>query len=144
MKKSFALLVAFFFAGLIGCSCASGFGIRKDVFISYDQLGTDAAYKQFRKANRQNQAEILISLVDHAEKEYKNCESLNDLYDVVEHVELIKNLFNNGDQRFIAITTRIRKLERNLYDTIDEVKGSTTTRIVGGSTGYSGYGQELD
>ena len=142
--KKLALLIAVFFVSIMAFdSCASGWG-SKDVFISYDQLGTDAAYKQFRKANKQNQAEILTNLVDQAENEYKHCESIDDLYDVKENLEIIKFWINRADQKFIAITKRIRTLDRNIDDTIAEVKKQTVIQVQGSNTGYSGYGQELD
>ena len=142
--KKLTIAVVLFFIGLMAFdSCASGWG-RKDVFISYDQLGTDAAYKQFRKANKQNQAEILTNLVDQAENEYKHCESVDDLYEVKENLEIIKFWINRADQKFIAITKRIRTLDRNIDDTIAEVKKQTVIQMQGSATGYSGFGQELD
>lgn len=142
--KKFTIAVVLLFVGLMAFdSCASGWG-RKDVFISYDQLGTDAAYKQFRKANKQNQAEILNNLVDQAESEYKHCESVDDLYEVKENLEIIKFWINHADQKYIAITKRIRTLDRNIDDTIAEVKKQTVIQMQGGATGYSGWGQELD
>ncbi|MBR4827011.1 MAG: hypothetical protein IKZ91_03910 [Bacteroidales bacterium] len=142
--KKLTITIVLFFVGLLAFdSCANGWG-RKDVFISYDQLGTDAAYKQFRKANKQNQAEILVNLVDQAEKEYRQCESIDDLYEVKENLEIIKFWINRADQKFIAITKRIRTLDRNIDDTIAEVKKQTVIQVQGSNTGYSGWGQELD
>ena len=142
--KKLSLIIAVFFVSILAFdSCASGWG-RKDVFISYDQLGTDAAYKQFRKANKQNQAEILTNLVDQCESEYKHCESIDDLYEVKENLEIIKFWINRADQKFIAITKRIRTLDRNIDDTIAEVKNQTVIQVQGSNTGYSGWGQELD
>lgn len=144
MKKTIIAVVIFFVGILTFDSCASSWGIRKDVFISYDQLGTDAAYKQFRKANKQNQAEILNNLVDQCENEYKHCESVDDLYEVKENLEIIKFWISNADQKYIAITKRIRTLDRNLDDTIAEVKKQTVIQMQGGAIGYGSYGQELD
>ncbi len=142
--KKLAILMVCLFAGLISIDsfAAPDWG-RKDVFISYDQLGTDAAYKQFRKASKLNQSEILINLVDQAEEEYKNCESIDDLYEVKENLNVIMFYINHADQKFIAITKRIRRLNRNIDDTIAEVKNQTIIQVQGGSTGYSEWGQEL-
>ena len=141
MKK---IIAALFIAAMCLVSLDSCGSSRKDVFISYDQLGTDAAYKQFRKADKQNQAEILTNLVDQAEKEYKNCTSIEDLYEVKDNLEIIKFWLNRADQKFIAITKRIRALDRNIDDTIAEVRKQTVIQMQGSNTGYSGYGQELD
>ena len=144
MKKfviSLVLLLATVFAFE---SYASGWGGRKDVFISYDQLGTDAAYKQFRKASRANQSEILINLVDQCETEYSKCESVDDLYAVKDNLDIITFWINRADQKFIAITKRIRALHRKIDSTIAEVTGQTIIQVQGGNTGYSGYGQEMD
>lgn len=144
MKKilitMFLGLTALFFFD--SCGVARG---RKDVVISYNQIGTDAAYKQFRKANKSNQAEILNYLLDEAEKAYKRSESLKDLYDVQENLEIIKFWINRADQKFIAITKRIRSLDRDISETIIEVKKANVIQVQGSTTsGYSGYGQELD
>ena len=144
MKKIAIFLIATLVGLLAFDSCGVARG-RKDVVISYDQLGTDAAYKQFRKASKENQSEILISLVDKAEDAYKHSETLDDLYDVRENLEIIKFWINRADQKFIAITRRIRILDRNINDTINEVKNQAVIQVQsGGSTNYSGYGQELD
>ena len=142
--KKIAITLLFCLMGLFlfdSCGAARG---RKDVLISYDQLGTDAAYKQFRKADKQNQSEILTYLVDQAEDAYRHCESIDDLYDVKENLEIIKFWINRADQKFISITKRIRTLDRNIDDTIAEVKKQTVIQVQGSQTGYSGYGQEMD
>lgn len=139
-----------YFAAILACtivtmtvsSCATA-GVRKDVFISYDQLGTDAAYKQFRKANKINQAEILTNLVDQCESQYKRCQTVDDLYDVKENLNVISFWIGDAEQKFIAITKRIRTLNLKINDTIAEVKNQTIIQIQGGSTGYSGSGQEF-
>lgn len=139
-----------YFAAILACtvmtmafSANADACVRKDVFISYDQLGTDAAYKQFRKANKINQAEILNNLVDQCENQYKRCQTVDDLYDVKENLNVISFWIGDAEQKFIAITKRIRTLNLKINDTIAEVKNQTIIQIQGGSTGYSGSGQEL-
>lgn len=141
--KKIAITLMLCIIGMIALeSCGAARG-RKDVFIPYEQLGTDAAYKQFRKADKQNQAEILTYLMDQSEKKYKECESVEDLYNVKENLEIIKFWIRNADQKFISITKRIRTLDRNIDDTIAEVKNQTIIHR-GSETGYSGYGQEVN
>jgi len=140
MKKLLYFAVVLFCVSSLSASC----GIRKDVSISYDQIGTDAAYKQFRKANKINQAEILTNLVDQCERQYKNCNSVNDLHEVRENLHIIEFWINNADQKFIAITKRIRTLDHMIVDTLNEVDKNNRIVIEEKRTGYSGYGQELD
>lgn len=142
--KKIAIALMLSIIGVIALeSCGAARG-RKDVVITYEQLGTDAAYKQFRKADKQNQSEILTYLMDQAEKKYKECETVEDLYDVKENLEIIKFWINRADQKFISITKRIRSLDRNIDETIAEVKKQTVIQVQGSQTGYSGYGQEMN
>lgn len=144
MKKLIALFVILS-ASIFMCDNSSAqIFWRKDVFISYDNLGTDAAYKQFLKARKQNQLEILTHLVEQAEAEYKKCESIEDLYEVKENVEIIKFWIKDADQGFIAIQRKLRVLDRNIDDTIAEVKKQTVIQVQGGQNPYGRWGQELD
>lgn len=143
MKKIAIALMLSIIGMIVLESCGAARG-RKDVVITYEQLGTDAAYKQFRKADKQNQSEILTYLMDQSEKKYKDCETVEDLYDVKENLEIIKFWINRADQKFISITKRIRSLDRNIDETIAEVKKQTVIQVQGSQTGYSGYGQEMN
>lgn len=143
MKKIAIALMLSIIGMIVLESCGAARG-RKDVVITYEQLGTDAAYKQFRKADKQNQSEILTYLMDQSEKKYKECETVEDLYDVKENLEIIKFWINRADQKFISITKRIRSLDRNIDETIAEVKKQTVIQVQGSQTGYSGYGQEMN
>ena len=143
MKRIIALVLILSASVFMSDICSAQI-FRKDVFISYENLNTDAAYKQFLKARKMNQSEILTHLVDQAEAEYKKCETIDDLYSVKENLEIIKFWMSHADQKFIAITTRVRTLDRKVDDTIAEVKNQTVIQLQGSSTGYGGWGQELD
>ncbi len=138
MKKLFVAVCLMIIGTMAFDSCA-----RRDVFISYDQLGTDAAFKKFKQANKQNQAEILNNLLDQAEREYKNCESVDALVEVREKVELISFMNDRGRQSYIAVTKRVRALREKINSTIAEVTGQTIIQMDGGNSSYHGYNQPL-
>lgn len=138
MKK---IIIALFvvLAGVMTLdSCAAG---RRDIFISYDQLGTDAAFKRYKQANKQNQAEILNNLLDQADREYRRCESVDDLIEVREKVDIIAFMAERGRQSYIAVTKRIRTLKEKINSTIAEVTGQTIIQIDGGNAAYRGFNQ---
>lgn len=142
MKKLITALCIAFISIMAFDSCSIYWG-RRDVFISYDQLGTDAAFKKFKQANKQVQAEILNNLLEQAEKEYKRCESVNELNEVREKVRIIGFMNDRGRQSYIAVTKRVRELEARINGTIAEVTGQTIIQLDGGNSSYRGYNQPL-
>ena len=81
MKNILSLAVIALFT-LASVSCfAQG---RKDVVISLDQVHTDAAFKQYKKANKMNQLEIVTDLLRQANDEYKACETIDEIRDLRE------------------------------------------------------------
>lgn len=139
MKKIITLI----FAAIVALSsCASFAQFRKDVHISYEQITTDASFKQFLKASKVNQMEILNYLMSEANAKYLACETIEDLYDVKEHLELIKLYNNSARQKSVAITNAIRVLDNKITQTEAEYKKETV--IEGSRTNYSNFGQELD
>lgn len=123
---------------LIGITIFDSCG-RRDVFISYDQIGTDASMKRFRQANKQTQLEILTNLLDQAEKEYKHCQTVDDLVEVREKVEIISLMNENSKEVFIPITRRVRSLKEKINGTIAEVTGQTIIQLDGGTSEYKRY-----
>lgn len=145
MKKIICLLSILFVSFMLCDSCSAQIFWRKDVFISYDNLGTDAALKQFLKARKMNQLEILSHLVDQAEIEYRKCTSLDDLYTVKENIDIIKMYMARADQDFISITKRLKTLERNVIGTINDTLGASNgIQTIQQLKRYDGWGQELD
>ncbi|MBR0082966.1 MAG: hypothetical protein IJP93_02670 [Bacteroidales bacterium] len=133
MKKIITVVCALFVGITILDSCG-----RRDIFVSYDQIGTDASMKKFRRANKQNQLEILNNLLDQAEKEYKNCETVDDLVEVRERVDIISLMNENSKQIFIPITRRVRSIKEKINGTIAEVTGQTIIQMDGGTSEYRG------
>ena len=102
---------------------------RKDVVISYEHLSADASFKQFRQANKSTQTDILNALLRRANEEYRKCETLDDLYEVKEQIELIKYYHNHGSRRkSISIENDINKLMNTIEQTEAEFKGATIIR----------------
>lgn len=118
------------------------FGGRKDVVISYEHLSADASFKQFKKANKSNQIEILNALVRRANEEYLNCKTIDDLYAVKEQLELIKFYSNEAKQKSISVTNDIRRLDNSISQAEAEFKGETL--IEGTRTHYRNKGQEMN
>ena len=81
MKRFISLVALTIGLLMIFDSCAVG--RRKDVVIAYEHLNADASFKQFKKATKTNQIEILSALVRRANDEYLKCQTIDDLYAVM-------------------------------------------------------------
>ena len=135
MKRFTAIMVAI--AAMFMASCAT----YNDVVVTYEQLPLDASFKQFKKATKTNQIEILNYLVSRANEEYLKCKTIDDLYNVKESLNMIKFYNNEAKQKSIAVTNAIRKLDRLIIDAEREYKG--VKGVDTNTTEYSGWGQEI-
>ena len=142
MKKFLVSLVTVFFivAGMDFCA-AQSFS-RKDVIIPLDMIHTDAAFKQFKKANKMNQSEILNEFLRQANAEYKECETIEEIRDLRENVALINRYLASGKQSFMSAQKEYNILFNKINKTIREYEGGTT--IYNETGGYYDFGQELD
>lgn len=141
MKKLFLIVmltVAFVCAN--GCAVAQTW--RKDVSITLQEIHTDAAFKQFKKASKQNQLEILTELLRQANKSYTNCKTINEIYDLRESVVLIERYLASGKQSFMSIQKDYNLLYNRINKTIRVHEGGTT--IYHETGGYRDFGQELN
>lgn len=142
MKKilSFGLIACFAIA--MCSSCAAQAWSRKDVIIPLEMIHTDAALKQFKKANRMNQAEILNEFLRQANEAYKECETIDEIRDLRENVVLIDRYLTSGRQSFMTAQKEFNLLYNKINKTIREYEGGTTLYHETG--GYRDFGQELD
>lgn len=139
MKKFFVICLAFAMTSICFASCGVA---RKDVHLAYNQITTDASFKQFLKATKVNQIEILNFLVKEANQAYLDCETIEELYDVKEHLQIIKHFNNNAKQKSMSVTHEIRVLDNKITQTEAEYKKDIV--IEGSRTDYWNKGQELD
>ena len=139
MKKFFVICLALAMTTICFASCGVA---RKDVHLAYNQITTDASFKQFLKATKVNQIEILNFLVREANQAYLDCETIEELYDVKEHLEIIKHFNNNAKQKSMSVTHDIRVLDNKITQTEAEYKKDIV--IEGSRTDYWNKGQELD
>ena len=140
--KRIITMVAVAVATLFLSSCATaGVITRNDVHISYEQISTDASFKQFKKATKANQIEILNFLVSRANEEYLKCETIDDLYNVKEQLDIIKFYNNNAKQKSISVTNAIRKLDTQITQAEADYKKEVW--IEGTRTQYQDRGQDL-
>ena len=119
MKKFFVLCLAVAMTALSFTSCGIG---RKDVHLAYNQITTDASFKQFLKATKVNQIEILNFLVAEANQAYLDCQTIEELYNVKEHLQIIKHFNNNAKQKSMSVTHAIRVLDNKITQTEAEYK----------------------
>lgn len=142
MKKFLVSLVTVFFIIAGMDSCAAQSLSRKDVIIPLDMIHTDAAFKQFKKATKMNQAEILNEFLRQANTEYKECETIEEIRDLRENVVLINRYIASGKQSFMSAQKEYNILFNKINKTIREYEGGTT--IYNETGGYYDFGQELD
>lgn len=138
MKKILFILVSILFV----VSCGAQGWLRKDVIISLDQIHTDAAFKQFKKATKMNQAEILNEFLRQANTEYKECDTIDQIRDLRENVVLIQRYLASGKQSFMSAQKEYNILSNKINKTIREYEGGTT--IYNETGGYYDFGQELN
>ncbi|MBO5419873.1 MAG: hypothetical protein J6A22_07285 [Bacteroidales bacterium] len=138
MKKILFILVSILFV----VSCGAQGWLRKDVIISLDQIHTDAAFKQFKKATKMNQAEILNEFLRQANTEYKECDTIDQIRDLRENVVLIQRYLASGKQSFMSAQKEYNILFNKINKTIREYEGGTT--IYNETGGYYDFGQELN
>lgn len=142
MKKVLLSLVVLLMVGCVASTCsAQGWG-RKDVTIPLELIHTDAAFKQFKKASKMNQAEILNEFLRQANEAYKKCETIDEIRDLRENVVLIDRYLLSGKQGFMSARKDYNILYNKINKTIREYEGGTTVYHETG--GYYDFGQELD
>jgi hypothetical protein len=141
MKKLLIILVAVF-ATLSATSC-SAYG-RKDVHINLNEIHSNAMLKQFMKAKKLNQLEIMQRLYREANDAYYAAENLDQLYVLREDVKVLQRkyilMMNKESMGEIENSLNIlqSKIDRSIRDAENDNHGTH-----GGST-YSVFGQELD
>jgi len=123
-------------AAMFMASCAT----YNDVVVTYEQLPLDASFKQFKKATKTNQIEILNYLVSRANEEYLKCKTIDDLYNVKEGLNMIKFYNNEAKQKSIAVTNAIRKLDSEILQT--EAIYKKESYVDASRTNYQNKGQE--
>ena len=141
MKKilSVVVLAIAFIALATPCSAQTW---RKDVSLTLQEIHTDAAIKQYKKASKQNQLEILTELLKQANKAYKNCKNIDEVYELRESVVLIERYLASGKQSFMSIQKDYNILYNKINKTIRVHEGGTTVYHETG--GYRDFGQELN
>ena len=112
------------------------------VAATLDQIHTDAAIKQFKKANKMNQAEILNEFLRQANAEYKKCETIEEIRDLRENVVLINRYLASGKQSFMSAQKDYNILYNKINKTIRDYEGGTTVYNEAG--GFYDFGQEVD
>jgi hypothetical protein len=143
MKRILTIVVVALIAAIILPVSATAGPLKKrnDVHLSYEQISTDASFKQFKKATKSNQIEILHFLVSRANEEYLKCQTIEDLYNVKEQLDIIKFYNETAKQKSIAVTNAIRKLDNQITQSEAEYKKEVI--IEGTRTHYRDRGQEL-
>ena len=135
MKRFTAIMVAI--AAMFMASCAT----YNDIVVTFEQLPLDASFKQFKKATKTNQIEILNYLVTRANEEYLKCKTIDDLYNVKEGLNMIKFYNNEAKQKSIAVTNAIRKLDSEILQT--EAIYKNESYVDASRTNYQNKGQEF-
>lgn len=141
MKKFLVILVAVF-ATLSTTSCGA-LG-RKDVHINLNEIHSNAMHKQFIKANKLNQLEIMQRLAKQANDAYYAADSIDELYALRQDVNtlLTKYMLRMNKESMGEIEYTLNLLNSKIDRSIRDAEGDKTgTR---GINSYSVFGQELD
>ena len=122
---------------------ACGLG-RKDVHINLNEIHSNAMHKQFIKANKLNQLEIMQRLSKQANDAYYAADSLDELYALRQDVNtlLLKYVRSMNKESMGEIEYALNLLNSKIDRSIREAEGdSIGTR---GVNTYSVFGQEID
>jgi hypothetical protein len=139
MKKILFILVAFIMAATVS-SCGS---YVNAVHINLSDIHSNAMHKQFMKANKLNQLEIMQRLSRQASDAYYASETLDQLYALRQDVNtlLTKYAFRMNKESMGEIENALNLLNSKIDRSIRSAEGDTT-----GSRGINSYhvfGQEL-
>ena len=141
MKKILIILVA---AMAVLSSASCGALGRKDVHINLADIHSNAMHKQFMKATKLNQLEIMQHLYRQANDAYYAAENLDQLYVLREDVNvlLIKYIARMNKESMGEIQNSLNilqtKIDRSIRDAENDNTGTRGTRS------YNVFGQELD
>ncbi len=146
MKRIISLLLAVIVIAMSSsCGPTSGIGLgRKDVIFSLNEIATDAAMKQFKKARKHNQSEILSELLRQANEVYEGCQTIEDVYRLKERLDIVARYIASGKQSFMSAQFALNTLSTKVNNTIREYEGGTTVYNRSDIRGYWDFGQELD
>lgn len=140
MKKILLLIAVALITGISFTACsAQG---RNDVLIPLDMIHTDAALKQFKKASKMNQGEIINEFLRQANAQYLECETIDEIRDLRENVVLINRYLVSGKQSFMSAQKEYNIIFNKINKTIREYEKGTTLYLETG--GYYDFGQELN
>lgn len=100
---------------------------KDDYVIQYDQLTLDASMRRFKKAKWSNQLEILNYLLRKADEAYYNCKTIDDVYDLREHLILIQKYYDIAKKKgnSIVFESDMRKMDRKILKLEHSIQNKT-------------------
>lgn len=137
MKRIIPIIISVMVIMLSSCA---NMMCNNDVIISYNALSLDSSYKQFKKACKANQIEILRYLLDCAEEEFDEQSNLKELLSVKENMRIIKFYNSKAKQNSIYITNVIRELSTDILE--EEAKYRGVSSVDGELPQYVDKGQD--
>ncbi len=139
--KRISLIICASLALLLMSSTASSArdrNVRNDVMINLEQLDQDAAMRQFSKARKDNQLEIIRYLIDEANKKFYECKTEEDLDKLLERLSLITWYHNQAKAKSIYNTSSINELAKKIEKVKREITGGNTV-IIDSGVGRDSY-----
>ncbi len=125
MKRILTIILAVAFA-LSTSGTASAQMLRKDVTVNLSEIHLDASFKQFKKADKTNQSEVLTELLRQANVAYVECETIEEVYELKELVALIQRYQDSAKQSFMSVQHQINTLNTKINKTIRKYEGGTS------------------
>lgn len=125
MKKIFVAIMATFALILSANDCAAQMN-GTSVIIPFDLIDTDAALKQFKRASKINQLEIINNFLREANAQYKACDDIDEIRELRENVALINRYIVSGKQSFMSVQKEYNILYNKINKSIREYEGGST------------------
>lgn len=140
MKRLLIVLLAVF-AVMSTTSLFVSYG-KNDVIIPWGQICTDAAFKQFKKANVMNQYQILHEMLRKANEDYSDCSNISDLRKLRERMGCLERYMLSAKKSFLSLQMEFNLLFNEVNKLIREYENGVT--VYREASGYEDFGQELD
>lgn len=96
------------------------------IIIPFDLIDTDAALKQFKRASKMNQLEIINNFLQEANAQYKACKDIDEIRELRENVALINRYIASGKQSFMSVQKEYNILYNKINKSIREYEGGST------------------
>lgn len=135
MKKILVLAVLVLSASIFATDCYAQRGWRNSLAIHLYELNHPSTLKMFNKATKECQYDNITNLLREANEAYRQCKTLDDLYDLDTKMDVINQFLKESKISHSQAEADFKKLQRKIrrsiaveegvdYDMSNDVRGN--------------------